>query len=103
MVVVSLLVIRNSVGGRAHGSCQMMQELTRVIQQVANLVSLVAAGQVFLRTGLEVGFVPTGAAEAETRHGQHLFQLWCLARRAVDQRCCADLLNGFQLMTTGST
>src|SRR5471030_285714 len=82
----------------------MMQELTRVVQlRFQTLVSFVAAGQILLGTGLEVGFVPAGATEAETRHGQHLLELWCLARRAVDQRCCADLLNGFQLMTTGST
>ena len=81
-----------------------MQELARVVQLGPwNLVSFVAAGQVLLGAGLEIGFVPAGAAEAEARHGQHLLQLWCLARRAVDQRRSADLLNGFQLMTTGST
>ena len=81
-----------------------MQELARVVQpRLKTLVSFVATGQILLGTGLEVGFVPAGAAEAEARHGQHLFKLWRLAGRAVDQRCCADLLNGFQLMTTGST
>jgi hypothetical protein len=82
----------------------MVQELARVVQlRSKTLVSFVAAGQILLGTGLEVGFIPAGATEAETRHGQHLLELWRLARRAVDQRCCADLLNGFQLMTTGST
>ena len=108
MVVVSLLVIRNSVGGLGHIHYGMMQEPTRVVQLRSQLrgralVSFVAAGQVLLGTGLEIGFVPTRAAEAEARHGQQLFKLWRLTDRAVDQRCIADLLNGFQLMTTGST
>ena len=82
----------------------MTQELARVVQlRSRNLVSFVAAGQVLLGTGLEIGLVPAGAAEAEAWHGQHLLKLWRLACRAVDQRCIADLLNGFQLMTTGST
>lgn len=76
-----------------------MEELTRVVQ----LVSFIAASQILLRAGLEVGLVPAGSAEAEAWHGQHFFKLWCLAGRAVDQRRSADLLNGFQLMTTGST
>src|SRR5476649_442442 len=77
----------------------MMQEHALSFNRLQTLVSFVAAGQVLLETG----FVPAGSAEAETWHGQHLFKLWRLAGRAVDQRCCADLLNGFQLMTTGST
>ena len=68
-----------------------------------NSVCFVAARQVLLRTGLEIGLVPAAAAQAEARHGQHLLELGCLAGRAIDQRRCADLLDGFQLMSTGST
>ena len=67
-----------------------------------NSVCFVAAGQVLLRAGLEVGLVPAATAQAKAWHGQHLFQLGCPASRAIDQRRVADLLNGFQLMTTGS-
>src|SRR5690349_12670857 len=108
MVVVSLLVIRNSVGDPTAApplkSHRVMQELACVVQfRFRTLVSFVAAGQVLLGTGLEIGFVPTRAAKAKARHGQHFLKLWRLTGRAVDQRCIADLLNGFQLMTTGST
>ena len=68
-----------------------------------NLVSFVAASQILLRTCFEVSLVPAGTAEAEPGHGEHFFQFRRLAGRAVDQRLSADLLNGFQLMTAGST
>ena len=68
-----------------------------------NSVCFVAARQVFLRAGLEIGLVPAAAAQAEARHGQHLLELRRLAGRAIDQRRGADFLDGFQLMTTGST
>ena len=68
-----------------------------------NSVCFVAARQVFLRAGLEIGLVPAAAAQAEARHGQHLLELRRLAGRAIDQRRGADLLDGFQLMTAGST
>ena len=67
-----------------------------------NSVGFVAAGQIFLRAGLEIGLVPAAAAQAEAWHGQHFLELRRLAGRAIDQRRGADLLNGFQLMTTGS-
>ena len=68
-----------------------------------NLVSFVAASQILLRACFEVSLVPAGTAEAEPGHGEHFFQFRRLAGRAVDQRLGADLLNGFQLMTAGST
>lgn len=68
-----------------------------------NSVGFVAAGQILLRAGLEIGLVPAAAAQAEAWHGQHLLELGCLAGRAIDQRRGADLLDGFQLVTTGST
>ena len=66
-------------------------------------VGFIAACQILFRACLEVCFVPACTAEAKAWHGQHFLQFRCLTGRTINQRWSADLLNGFQLMTTGST
>ena len=103
MVVVSLLVIRNSV--------EVLRTVSAGNNARARLcsdcfgsasVGFVAACQILFRACLEVCFIPAGATKAEAWHGQHLLQLRGLTGRTINQWRVTDLLNGFQLMTTGS-
>ena len=104
MVVVSLLVIRNSVevlrtvGAGNLARARLCSDCFR-----STSVGFIAACQILFRTCLEVCFIPACTAKAEARHGQHLLQLGGLTGGTINQRCSADLLNGFQLMTTGSS
>ena len=104
MVVVSLLVIRNSVevlrtdGAGNNARARLCSDCVR-----STSVGFIAACQILFRACLEVCFVPACTAEAKAWHGQHFLQFRCLTGRTIDQRWGADLLNGFQLMTTGST
>ena len=104
MVMVSLLVIRNSVGVlRTVGAGNLARARLCSDCFRSTSVGFIAACQILFRTCLEVCFIPACTAKAEARHGQHLLQLGGLTGGTINQRCSADLLNGFQLMTTGST
>jgi hypothetical protein len=58
-------------------------------------------GNIFLGAALEVGFVPAAAFQTEAGRRNFFDQLGFAARRAMNQRLVAELLQGFVFMPAG--
>ena len=87
MVVVSLLVIRNSVevlrtvGAGNLARARLCSDCFR-----STSVEFIAAGQILFRACLEVCFIPACATKAKAWHGQHFLQLRGLTGWTINQR-----------------